>query len=51
MTIDYISINKITTDILTKLFIIKIFQKSKRLLEIYDYLSKYTRLISKRIQR
>ena len=51
MTIDYIFIDKIATNILTKLLIIKIFQKSKRLFKIYDYLSKYIKLISKRIQR
>ena len=51
VTIDYISTDKITANILTKSLIIKIFQKSRRLLKIYDCSSKYTRSISKRIQR
>ena len=51
MSIDYIFIDKIATDIFTKLFIMKIFQKSRYLLEIYDCLSKYIRFILKRIQR
>ena len=51
VTIDYIPTDKIATDILTKPLTIKIFQKNRRLLRIYDCLSKYTRSISKRIQR
>ena len=51
VSIDYISIDKITINILTKLLIMKIFQKNRRLFKIYDYLSKYIRFTSKRIQR
>ena len=51
VTIDYIPTDKIATDILTKPLTMKVFQKDRRLLRIYDYSSKYTRSTPKRIQR